>query len=459
MEDRGVYYLILAWTFTAIMLIVVALRLYSRAFLTRSIGSDDFTITIGALLSLYSMIQDSIWVHDGLGRHESQLTEAQLSQVNKWTYIGWIVVFISYFFVRTSVMLFVLRLLPPGKKWETRIIFFVFFLNIAITIIATVTYGLHCQPFQAGWKSVPGGHCKSYQDLTITQWVNGILACVIDISTALVPQFLLWKVQMKRSTKLTLDIIFALGLITAGLSIGRVASTNYGMWEDGSWRGMTSNTFALMEEKCGIIFASAPALRQFAAYIGRLHTAVPSKGRQYPDEDFTRFRRRVNLRDILWYRKPSLVEGRVLRPQQLFHPPTSDQTAHAETVVSPPEKERAEQAAQISMLDVIRGKFKNVVTAGHSSTGSPKTNASGASKYSGSTLKTRLWDWESRNGTQQAGARPSDEQLFNQTERGNSNGDQAIRIEQGFDVHSSRSHSGQSGTESGPPLNPPGLAI
>ena len=57
-----------------------------------------------------------------------------------------------------------------------------------------------------------------------------VLACVIDVITALVPQFLIWDLRMKRSTKLSLDVVFALGLITAVLSIGRVASMNLGVW-------------------------------------------------------------------------------------------------------------------------------------------------------------------------------------------------------------------------------------
>ena len=161
-------------------------------------------------------------------------------------------------------MLFVLRLLPPTKKLQQRIIFVTFFLNFAITIIATVSYGVKCVPFTAIYKEVPGAKCLSEEVITATQWVNAgmsrncgfalsassfdppipviltnliVLACLIDIATALIPQFLLWNVQMKRKTKLLLDAVFALGLITAGLSIGRAATTNNGIWqEDSTWR-------------------------------------------------------------------------------------------------------------------------------------------------------------------------------------------------------------------------------
>ena len=128
-------------------------------------------------------------------------------------------------------MLFVLRLLPPGKTWQQRVIFVVFFLNFAITMIATVSYGLRCRPFRAVWDHVQGAKCESIEVITRTQQVNGILACIIDITVASLPQFLIYDLRMKRSTKISLHIIMALGLITAALSIGRVASMNEGIWK------------------------------------------------------------------------------------------------------------------------------------------------------------------------------------------------------------------------------------
>ncbi|KAI9679009.1 MAG: hypothetical protein M1822_007435 [Bathelium mastoideum] len=393
--DRGTVYISVGWTLTSIMLVAVLLRLYTRTLLTRSIGSDDFAICIGTCISISSMIQEIWWYRAGAGKHESLLNQYEISQVNRWALVDWVLVFISFFFVRSSVMLFVLRLLPPGKVWETRAIFVAFFFNFAITVVATVSYSVHCIPFQAAWEDIPGARCKSIQVVTVTQRINGVLSCAIDITTAIIPQFLLWKVQMKRKTKLSLDIIFALGLITAALSIGRVATMNYGVWaEDSSWRGMPSDTFTMVEEKCGIIFASAPALRQFYAYVRRVHTGAPTKDRQYPDEDFTRFRRRVNLRDIFWYRQPSLINGRVIRPQQIFHPPSSDQTKNAELVVPRPEMESVDEASKKSMLDVINRRTRRIF-GGHVERSTEKSGALSTSKSSDNTLRTRLWHWNS----------------------------------------------------------------
>ena len=72
-------------------------------------------------------------------------------------------------------MLFVLRLLPAYKKWQHRVIYLAFFFNFAITVVATVSYGVACIPFSALWSSepVPGARCFSKDLLVITARFNG----------------------------------------------------------------------------------------------------------------------------------------------------------------------------------------------------------------------------------------------------------------------------------------------
>ena len=73
-----------------------------------------------------------------------------------------------------------------------------------------------------------------------------------------------------------------------------------------------------------MILACGPALRQFWAYRSRTHTSLPSKERQYPNQDFEKMRRRVNLRDILWYRKAHMTGNRVFDAAPMFRTPPPD---------------------------------------------------------------------------------------------------------------------------------------
>lgn len=46
-NNRGVIYLPVGWILTIFAIMAYFLRMYTRAWLTRSLGSDDFAITLG----------------------------------------------------------------------------------------------------------------------------------------------------------------------------------------------------------------------------------------------------------------------------------------------------------------------------------------------------------------------------------------------------------------------------
>ena len=194
-----------------------------------------------------------------------------------------------------------------------------------------------------------------------------VLACIIDITVALVPAFLLWNVQMRRQTKLVLDALFALGLVTAAMSIGRAAAINYDNITTDSTcepknpsrisaidqtlgKLMPNKWFGMVEEKCGIIFACGPAVRQFFAYRAKTGSFLPSKSQGPRNEDFTRMRRRITLRDVFWFRPNALAESRATQPKSRTSLSENEQT-----------KSDVEATAQISVLDTWWGRLYRAI--------------------------------------------------------------------------------------------------
>ena len=160
-------------------------------------------------------------------------------------YIAYLEVYLVYFFIRASILLFVLRLLPSYKKWQQNLVYGVFSVNFIVTAYTCITFGVSCRPFRANWMTVPNSKCFSVDVIVITNQVNASkslmttvtmptfpralthskgLACVCDIATAIIPMVLLWNVKMRTSTKRILNILFGLSLVTAALSIGRAAT-------------------------------------------------------------------------------------------------------------------------------------------------------------------------------------------------------------------------------------------
>ena len=105
---------------------------------------------------------------------------------------------------------------------------------------------------------------------------------------------------------------------------------------------------SMFEGKLGIILACGPAVRQFWAYRTRMHTCLPTKHRQYPNEDFEKMRYRINLRDIFWYRRAQAV-GTSMSP-----PPDT-------TSGNPQDSSQVSN----SVLDVWEKRIHNLFATGH----------------------------------------------------------------------------------------------
>ena len=111
------------------------------------------------------------------------------------------------------------------------------------------------------------------------------------------------------------------------------------------------------EEKLSVIFACGPALRQFFAYTSRVRSCLPTRNRQYPNQDFEKMRWRINIRDIFWYRQAPMTGGRVLDAaptfQRLRTPPPDPGHSNVE-------KEKVKS----SKLDVWERKLGNIFRFG-----------------------------------------------------------------------------------------------
>ena len=110
---------------------------------------------------------------------------------------------------------------------------------------------------------------------------------------------------------------------------------------------MPIDMWSMVEEKCGIIFASGPAIRQFIAYYRRVGTVLPSRRRQTPGGDFVKMRYRITFKDLFWYRRSGSNAGMNEPHTRLFR--NGDRVALPDMLPTDPGKSR---------LDVEEGKVK-----------------------------------------------------------------------------------------------------
>lgn len=81
-------------------------------------------------------------------------------------------------------------------------------INGLVFIIAILT---QCQPLRYYWdRSIPGGHCVSYQDGYLT---SSIVNMIMDIMVIVLPVRVIWRLQMTRRRKIAISLVFGLGAL------------------------------------------------------------------------------------------------------------------------------------------------------------------------------------------------------------------------------------------------------
>ena len=118
---------------------------------------------------------------------------------------------------------------------------------------------------------------------------------------------------------------------------------------------MPTYYFFDFEAQLGVIFACGPAIRQFCAYYHRTRSFLPTRHRQYPNEDFEKMRWRINLRDLFWFRQAPMTGNRVFDAAPIFQ----------RRLASPPDPENSGDSKSLekvtnSILDVWERRIKQL---------------------------------------------------------------------------------------------------
>lgn len=203
-------------------------------------------------------------IHYGLGRHSIYLPPSAQDINARLLVPVQLCNFISLFFTRTSIGLFILRLLARSQTWPRRLTHLAMALNFACTLATCVVFGLQC-PLVGPDPHALKAACTAPAQLRVALYVVGSFNVAIDFANVGLPVFVIRSVQMSSRLKASATLIVSLGLLTCGCGIGKILSTR-GI-RDQAWDGVDVTVFGAFEESSAIIFASLPAVHQLYRYL------------------------------------------------------------------------------------------------------------------------------------------------------------------------------------------------
>ncbi|KAL8836300.1 MAG: hypothetical protein Q9170_002973 [Blastenia crenularia] len=228
-------------------------------------GWDDWAIIVATLLAMCTPIFYCYKLENaGAGKHVYDVTYWELANHQMMSVPGFALFYIAIAFIKISIVLFYMRLTSfASRKWMIAHRAFIVFLVIFATISLFVTVFMCGPPIYSDIREIGRRNvkpkCFKLIDMIIGFNVWHVLS---DCALLVVPFMMLWKVQMKWTTKLKVCTAGIAGFANVGLAIARtvVQATAKQKGFDPTYTATSSFTYSTSELTLGVLTANLPVL-------------------------------------------------------------------------------------------------------------------------------------------------------------------------------------------------------
>ncbi|KAF1982026.1 hypothetical protein K402DRAFT_424873 [Aulographum hederae CBS 113979] len=258
-NPRGTATAAICITFTAVAFVILSLRVYTRLFVIRNLGSEDYVAILATCFSIAFTTLVCIQVDHGLGRHADTIHNSNETALLKAFYASVPTYEASITLTKISIVLQYHRVFV-GKK-ITKAIRVMLGVDILYGLWAILATSLMCIPTAYFWDSRLEGHCLNS---TAIYFTNASLNIVTDIITLVLPMPVIGSLQLPRKQKLALMVGFGLGGFVCLCSILRLNSLRViSQSRDKSYDNAPAAYWSAVEANMAIICSCLPTLKGF----------------------------------------------------------------------------------------------------------------------------------------------------------------------------------------------------
>ncbi|MCJ1465350.1 hypothetical protein MMC07_003968 [Pseudocyphellaria aurata] len=257
-ESRAYETIITVTICLAFMMPFFLLRIYSRVFVTRSVGWDDYTCVIGVIGTVAFAGIFTNMLRYGYAHHGWDVTLGQFQGGLKYLLIYTLLYGPTIFFIKVSILILYLRVFAPDRRMRLLI-----YLGMGYTLLAnsivTILFGALCTPRKGQ---------TYFQAYTRTQCVNNVDNLAIatsalnlfgDVYILIIPIPAVLKLQLSKKKRIAVLGVFMTGFLACAASLVAVIIRGlYGHNSDYTWWSPRLVYTTLGEMNIGIICACMP---------------------------------------------------------------------------------------------------------------------------------------------------------------------------------------------------------
>ncbi|TGJ81387.1 hypothetical protein E0Z10_g7367 [Xylaria hypoxylon] len=234
-------------------------RMYARLLGLRSVKVEDaLTFVAYATYVGYIYCAYRLMIEYGYFIHQWDLHLGDLIEITYILQIGGILYSVTLPLLKASILLEWTRLFVPQG---TRNVFWwlcMILVGIQLSFLVASVFALcfTCIPYQKIWDFTIPGKCIKKSELEIT---SATIHFASDVVILVLPQKVIWSLQMSLKKKLGVSFIFSLGVLACLSAVLRLVSTiEYSTTDDVTYAVSAVVLWALAEMTCGFIVLGMP---------------------------------------------------------------------------------------------------------------------------------------------------------------------------------------------------------
>ncbi|RSL86026.1 hypothetical protein CEP51_003036 [Fusarium floridanum] len=222
-EGLALVLLVVTIVFTILAILIAGLRFYVRLSLN-AFAVEDWLMLAGLILNIAHNASVVVLAYSGIGSRDDVITVGMQYKIGLWTIIWQFIYVLDGAIIKSSIIWTLLRLAKDLNKIYTKILWGLFGFSWIVWQISWPVAIFQCKPVAAAWGEP--GDCTSGQTviLRVSYFVSAS-NIFTDISTALVPMFLLRRLQMPKRTKLMTMGVLSLGVFASVATTIRITYT------------------------------------------------------------------------------------------------------------------------------------------------------------------------------------------------------------------------------------------
>ncbi|KAJ4324374.1 hypothetical protein N0V84_003935 [Fusarium piperis] len=276
-ENRGPELQAVCYTLASAAVISTLLRCFVRVRLVKNFGFDDWCMCTALCSFLLFVISALIGVHHGTGRHHKDLDDEDIKQAMKywwWCYLWYCITMIAS---KISIGYFLLRI--TVRKLDVWIIYGVMATTVCTGIVFFFVTLFQCQPISFFWNKDQKGTCVNVDVIIALTYLYSVCSVISDFTCAILPMFLVWKLNMGKKTKIALIPIMAMACVASSAVVVRFAFVKDFKSPDFLWATLDIAIWSTTEQGLAVTAGSLATLRPLLRLLGHklgISTSGPS---------------------------------------------------------------------------------------------------------------------------------------------------------------------------------------